>query len=701
MFPDFIISISYLNTALAVLLALAALVFHRGKLAWALFAFGMLVVAAESALAAALRDSASVGEMLIWQKFKNMAAALSLPGWLMFSICYSRGNYRESLHRWKWVIALFSAIPILAAFGFSDQLAVVQDQPAAFRKAIVLGTTGRIVYLFRLMGSVLILMNLERTFRSAIGIMRWRIKYVVFGAGLLFGASVYTSSQTLLYSAIHNVSLEIDALALLVAALLFSYSFLRTRFAESEIYPSQQVLQQSVTVVLAGAYLVLIGGLAKIVAYLGGDPSFPLKALLIMLAVICFSVLVLSAKVQQKIKFFVSRHFARPVYDHRKVWAACTERLSLVPDPADLSRAVVTLISDTFEILSVTVWLTDENRRSLTLGASSSLTAEQAADLLARARSVEGLLQLLRGVSAPVDLDTGSGKLVEALRELDPDHFSNGGHRICLPLVAGSEHIGLITLADRVNGRPLGTEDLDLLTCIANQVASAFRNLEMSRTLIQNKEMQAFQAMSAFFVHDLRNSASTLSLMLQNLGKHFGNPDFREDCLRSLSKSVAHVNDLIQRLTLLRHELDLKKGETDLNGLVSSSLMDFAPNGLTIVKELNLAARIPADPDQLRKVITNLLLNAHDATGGNGEIHIRTSQQDKWAVLSVSDSGCGMSPEFLKESLFRPFQTTKKNGMGIGMFHSKTIVEAHRGHIEVESQPGHGTTFRVLLPLLA
>jgi signal transduction histidine kinase len=98
-------------------------------------------------------------------------------------------------------------------------------------------------------------------------------------------------------------------------------------------------------------------------------------------------------------------------------------------------------------------------------------------------------------------------------------------------------------------------------------------------------------------------------------------------------------------------------------------------------------------------VVTNLLLNARDAVGQGGQIRVETSQRDGWAVLLVADNGCGMSSAFLRDSLFRPFQTTKKKGLGIGMFQSKMIVEAHRGNIQVESEPGRGTTFRIMLPL--
>ena len=100
----------------------------------------------------------------------------------------------------------------------------------------------------------------------------------------------------------------------------------------------------------------------------------------------------------------------------------------------------------------------------------------------------------------------------------------------------------------------------------------------------------------------------------------------------------------------------------------------------------------------MQKVITNLVLNARDAVSAGGEIRVETSRRDGWVVLAVADNGCGMTPDFIQRSLFRPFQTTKRKGIGIGMFHCKMIVEAHKGRIEVESAPGKGTAFRVFLP---
>ena len=117
------------------------------------------------------------------------------------------------------------------------------------------------------------------------------------------------------------------------------------------------------------------------------------------------------------------------------------------------------------------------------------------------------------------------------------------------------------------------------------------------------------------------------------------------------------------------------------------------------VKDFQPVPEFSADREQLQSVVMNLLLNAADAVGRNGLVRMETSQRDGWAQFVVADNGCGMSREFVQESLFRPFRTTKKEGLGIGMFQSRMIIEAHHGRISVESEPGTGTTFRVLLPL--
>ena len=162
---------------------------------------------------------------------------------------------------------------------------------------------------------------------------------------------------------------------------------------------------------------------------------------------------------------------------------------------------------------------------------------------------------------------------------------------------------------------------------------------------MQAKELEAFQTMSAFFVHDLKNTASTLNLMLQNLPVHFDNPAFREDALRGIAKSGQHINNLIGRLSVLRHELQIRPEVSDLNDLVSKILASW--NGSAAVQlaaNLGPIPKFPFDAEQIHKVVTNLVLNAAEAVAANGQVRVQTSLAKGWVVLTVADNGCGMAP---------------------------------------------------------
>ena len=212
-------------------------------------------------------------------------------------------------------------------------------------------------------------------------------------------------------------------------------------------------------------------------------------------------------------------------------------------------------------------------------------------------------------------------------------------------------------------------DELDLLKCIGDQITASLLNLRLTNELVLGKEMEAFRTMSAFFVHDLKNTASSLTLMLKNLPVHFDNPEFREDALRGIANTAGRIDSMISRLSVLREKLVLHPVASDLNQLVTESLdrLDGIPQ-VTVTRELRPLPKILVDREQIQSVVTNLVLNAKDAMGTGGRIHVQTDQRDGRAIFSITDNGCGMSPAFVKESLFRPFHSTKKKGLGIGMF---------------------------------
>lgn len=685
--------------AVAVLVALLVLWRSPRSVAkWSLLgSLGLLAI--EALLAFQTLRTEPEGGQLDFQRWKSAVMGLQLSPLLVFSLSYGRGNARAFLWQWRWILGTAAMVSVLFAFGLRASLVVSGgNTPWNSDYLFLLSRTGTALNVMTLLGTLLVLMNLERTLTASVGTMRWRIKYMVFGVGLVAMLRVYTCSQAILYSARRLSLTEVEGVGLLVGSLLMGIAVLREGGFRVEVYPSASFLRVSFTLILAGAYLLAVGGLAEFVTQFGGVAGFPLKAFLIMAALVGLAAIVFSDRLRQRLRRFISRHLKRPLYDYRQLWLAFAEDLKSPDDEAELCRKSAAWLSEVLHSLSVSVWLVEEQTAQARLAASTN--SDHPAGRVRLGGEAAPVLAALRGLTKPVKLEEVREEWSRRLQEWHPSSFpGKEATRLCVPLWAGKQPMGFMILGDRVEGMRWTHEDEELAICAASHVAGHLRTLQLTRRVLQAKEMEAFQTMSTFFVHDLKNATSTLSMMLQNLEQYAGDPAFMADALRSLSRTVAHLEELIGRLGQIRQELRLERGEQDVNEMVEQTIAGLeAPLRNRIEKRLAALPRVRIDAGQMQKVLVNLLLNARDATNGETPIRVETTPRNGGVVLQVSDQGCGMSEEFIARSLFRPFQTTKKKGLGIGMYQSKLIVEGHDGWIEVESQPGAGATFRVWLP---
>lgn len=691
----------YASAFCCIVLAVSA--FYRARSfvdRWA-FGVGMLILSGDSILTSLAYGAGSADSMARWEQWKLAVMAL-LPGtWLVFSRSYSRDvNQNEfSRVRLPWAIAAIAPLGLMLLCW--DSLIVSwQRIPTINSWVVQFGWPALGLHAFLLVASVGVLINLEGTFRAAVGTMRWRIKYMLLGVGLIFVGRLYTSSQVLLF---RGADLSIEAVnpaATLVGCLLIARAMFREGHFDLQVYPSQSVLQGSLAALLAGLYLLIVGVLAKVVTLLGGDASFAFKTLVILVSIVLLALLLQSDHVRLRMRRMVSRHFSRPVFDYRTVWRKFTEGTANQMDQPELCAAFSKLVGDVFQALSVSVWLVDQGKGVVALGSSTAQSSTQRLVPEIHQSSMGGVIRYFQEHPEPLEFESIQTDWAVTLRAWHPSEFRAGGSRVCIPIVSRGELLGLITVGDRVGGVAYSFQDFDMFRCIAEHAAANLLNLTLSRKLLQAKELESFQKMAAFFVHDLKNAASTLSLMLKNLPVHFDNPEFREDALRGIAKTVTRINDLTGRLNTLRHEMKLKFVESDINELVSNavSAVQFGPD-VSVTQNLSSLPRLNLDREQIGKLMVNLLLNAAEAMDGHGKLHISTGIADGRVVVAIADTGCGMSAEFVSQSLFHPFQTTKKNGFGIGMFQCKAIVEAHGGKITVVSKPANGTVFNISLPI--
>jgi putative PEP-CTERM system histidine kinase len=414
----------------------------------------------------------------------------------------------------------------------------------------------------------------------------------------------------------------------------------------------------------------------------------------ISLGCLGIAVLLLSEHLRYKIRRFVYRHFKRPYYDYRKIWIDFTEKTVSLIDTQHLCDAIAKTVSGTFLTSAVSIWLFDEDLNQTVLVGSTALSPQTGDEGFEK--ELELLIERMRDRKEPVDL-TRTGSDDRSYSEVSTKLLEEAKIRCCVPLAAGGKFLGILTLNDRI-GVPFSIEDFDLLKTLADQAAGLILNHKLFESLGRAKEMQAFQTLSAFFAHDLKNVASTLSLTLQNLPILYDNPEFRVDALKMISNSVEKIKRMCGQLSMVNQKFELQKNECDLNELVVTTLADLSFNG-KVATNLEPVPKAVLDSEQIRKVILNLLLNANEASGDCGKIRVETGRDGDHLVFSVIDGGCGLPREFVKRSLFHPFRTTKERGSGIGLYQCKMIVEAHNGKIEVLTREGCGSTFRVLLPL--
>ena len=476
------------------------------------------------------------------------------------------------------------------------------------------------VSVFLVLSLTITLANLESTLRSADPARRGKIKFLLLGIGSILVFQLYTHSQYLLFPRLEQDFSAVQSSILFIACLLVTFSLVRHQLMDVDVFVSRDFVYQSFTVGAVGVYLLVVGLAGQAIKSVGGIPTLYLKSLFVFLTVLFLVAVLLSHSVQKRVKIFIERNFYRHRYDYHEEWLALTDKLSSKVEVKDLIPVIANMFLQTLWIENTRLWLYDDREKEFQAVKTSQ--GEPGAPI----RWEPGLLDALRERDYPIPID--ELKDLAGGTGIDPGQmkaFREMGIAILSPLIIKSRFVGILGLSGTMSKYPLDQEDYDLVRTVSKQVAGSFLNARLSRELLQAKEMETFHAFSAFVIHDLKNFVSMLSLVVHNAKGNFEDPEFRADALQSISQTADKMKRMMDRLAVLSRPMEVERTRTDLNDVARGALSELnGALGSKVAAEFGTIPALAIDPVQMKKVVTNLLLNAAEASGakaGHSPLH--------------------------------------------------------------------------------
>lgn len=558
------------------------------------------------------------------------------------------------------------------------------------------------VYAVTLLGRLaLSLVGLELTenlFRNSPVERRWTIKYLCLGVGILFAYDFYFYSDAVLFSRPHLDLLAARGVANLIAVPLFAIYAARERKAGPEIAISRRFVFHTASAMGAGLYLIAMAAAGYYIRIFGGTWSGFLQVVFFCCAILLLLPLS-SGSFRARLRLFVEKSFFKYKYDYRNEWLRFIQTMSSSTSDSSLRIRVIEAIGNIVESPDGGLWLPTDGGR-FTLAGRWNLSRWKLQPVDATFALNNQFVAFLQQRHWIVDLNDHrvNPARYEELGEI-PDWLRRASRAwLVLPLLHRERLMGIIVLGQPRAPRELAWEDLDLLKTVCRQVASYLAEQAASQALDEAQAFDAFNKRFAFVIHDIKNLASQLSLILSNAAKFRGNARFQEDMIETVHEAVEKMNRMLRQLHA--------DGEAPLPTRID--LVPLLEKIVAVQKQIGARVSfdgtkarlmVAAEEDRLNSVVEQLVQNAVEAVGHEGEVQVRLVGEDSMAIVEIEDNGPGMNFDFVRDRLFQPFATTKVVGYGIGAYESREFARALGGGLEVSSEPGKGTIMRLRLPI--
>lgn len=557
------------------------------------------------------------------------------------------------------------------------------------------------VYCLSILALLIVLYSswkIEEFWRSIGNAEHWRYKFLVTGSFLICGALAWSSSYRLTYMVIYKNHLFLLFALLCSGWGLMAYDISKHKLLKRKIFVSRKVVYSFVVPSLLAVYFVIFGLISLTMTMFNLEMFFVVKWLLVATGIVGVMLFGFSGKIRRRVQFFISTHFYTNKYEYRDEWLSLSESLEGAQTEDEVVQSLKTLLQKSLYTVEIFIWLGDsENSQDFTLASWHKDFNNEAINTI---RSSGLLVNYLKDHSYFHLDEKNKTPQWQEVKEQNSKLLESVNLKIITPISISNHISGLIGLGAEYTGGTYSYDDFDLLSALGSQTAATILAIRMSEKLAKTREQQAWNRLSAFVLHDIKNAATMLSLLQENAPEHIHEPEFQDDMLELVDDTLKRMKRVEERLGTLKADIIPNLQSLKVHPFLektSEQMKKKLPSmQISIIQEKDI--NVLTDPEHLHSILENLLLNSAQAQDNNGVITLEYNNIDSYTTITVSDTGPGIDESLLPDILFEPFKTTKDAGSGIGLWQVRKLLRNMGGTICVTNLQTGGAKFTIELP---